>query len=196
MPYSLVLHCLPTNGALRPDDLQGQKALALFLEDLIQKQDLTVASRLHAPQHAKPFTTAIMARPGGDRHHGVSASGQGVSHSADEPSEVKIRITLLDDALYPLVSQFFLQHLGDLPLLRLGHSPLLVSRVLATPESGETWAGFVRFEDILRTASATATSWMVHFATPTSFKAGDAELPLPFLSAATRSSDLVAGSNL
>jgi CRISPR-associated endoribonuclease Cas6 len=138
-----------------------------------------VASRLHAPQQAKPFTTAIMARPRGDRAHGTSTPGQRVSRHTDEPSEVKIRITLLDDVLYPLVSQFFLQNLGDMPLLRLGHSPLLVSRVLATPESGDTWAGFARFENLLTAASATATSWMIHFATPTSFKAGDAELPLP-----------------
>jgi hypothetical protein len=96
--------------------------------------------------------------------------------SVEDPSEVKIRLTLLDDALYPLVSQFFLQHLDGIPLLRLGQTPLLVSRVLATPESGEPWAGCARFADIAAAASAAETSWTVQFATPTSFKSGDAEL--------------------
>lgn len=172
MPYSLVLHCVSANGALRSEDLQGQKALALFLEELIQKQDAVVAARLHAPQNAKPFTTAILPQP-------VAASNTHRSHSAGEPYEVKIRLTLLDDALYPLVSQFFLQNLDRIPLLRLGQTPLLVSRVLTTPESGEPWAGFARFEELLAMASESETSWSVHFATPTSFKAGDAELPLP-----------------
>jgi CRISPR-associated endoribonuclease Cas6 len=81
--------------------------------------------------------------------------------------------------LYPLVSQFFLQHLGSMPLLWLGQSALSVSRVLATPESGEPWAGFARFEDLVASASEVETAWTVHFATPTTFKAGEAELPLP-----------------
>jgi CRISPR-associated endoribonuclease Cas6 len=37
----------------------------------------------------------------------------------------------------------------------------------------------VRFADLLASASASQTSWTLHFATPTSFKVGNAELPLP-----------------
>lgn len=181
MPYSFVLHCVSTNGAVRPEDLQGQKAMALFLEQLIQTQDATVAARLHAPDSAKPFTTTLMPRPSitGDKRHSTARAGPRSSPGAAEPSEVHLRLTLLDDALYPLVSQFFLQNLGSIPKLHLGESTLVVSRVLATPESGEPWAGFVRFTDLLETASASQTAWTLHFATPTSFKAGDAELPLP-----------------
>lgn len=171
MPYSMVLHCIATNGALHPDDLQGQKALALFLEDLIQRQDPSAAARLHAPRHTKAFTTGLLpSRP-------EAAASHQRPHGT--PAEVDIRLTLLDDTLYPLVSQFFLRHLDHLPLLRLGQTALQVARVLATPASGEPWAGFTRFEDLLAMASTTATSWSLHFATPTAFKAGEAELPLP-----------------
>jgi CRISPR-associated endoribonuclease Cas6 len=172
MPYSLVLDCLATPGTLRPEDQQGQKTLALFLQELVEKQDAAVAARLHAPKNAKPFTTAFMPRPG-------MAGNKQRHQSGEASSEVKIRLTLLDDALYPLVSQFFLQHLDGIPLLHLRQTPLLVSRVLATPESGEPWAGFARFEEIRAAASLARTSWTIHFATPTSFRAGDAELPLP-----------------
>jgi len=166
---------------VRPEDLQGQKAMALFLEELIQKQDAAVATRLHAADSVKPFTTALMPRPGitGDRRHSAATASWHPSPGAGEPSAVHLRLTLLDDALYPLVSQFFLHNLGGIPRLHLGQSTLVVSRVLATPESGEPWAGFVRFADLLETASASQTSWTLHFATPTSFKVGDAELPLP-----------------
>ena len=67
MPYSLVLHCVSPSGTVYPDDLQGQKALALFLEELIEKQDAALAAQLHAPRNAKPFTTAILPRARTDR---------------------------------------------------------------------------------------------------------------------------------
>lgn len=181
MPYALVLHCLPQRDILTSEDLQGQKALALFLQELIQKQDATLAARLHAPRHSKPFTTAILApaelagrwpspgTQGRQPRHRESLSGH----------ELKIRFTLLDDALYPVVSQFFLQHIGGLPILRLGHVPLVISKVAVTPESGEPWAGFCRFDDLLAQTSADETAWHLRFATPTAFRAAEADLPLP-----------------
>ena len=181
MPYSLVLHCVSPSGTVYPEDLQGQKALALFLEELIQKQDAALAARLHAPRNAKPFTTAILHRASMHREaRGRAATdrpsaGQAVSHTRD----IHLRITLLDDTLYPCVSQFFLQHLGSVPLLRLGRSELLVARVLTTPESGEPWASFAPFEALLASAADHDTVWTVQFVTPTAFKSGDAEVPLP-----------------
>ena len=44
-----------------------------------------------------------------------------------------MRITLLDDALYPLISQFFLQHIGGMPTLRLGPLCLSYLEGLASP---------------------------------------------------------------
>lgn len=175
MPYALVLHCLSANGPLRPDDLQGQKGLALFLEDLIRKQDAFLSDRLHAHKNDKPFTTALMPQSGiapGTKHRGTHGNGEG-------PAAVKLRPTLLDDTLYPLVSQFFLQHLNGIPTLRLGQTALTVARVMGSPESDEPWAGFARFEDILASSSAEETAWYIRFATPTSFRSGNAELPLP-----------------
>jgi CRISPR Cas6 N-terminal domain len=60
MPYALVLHCLSQRDALTSEDLQGQKTLSLFLQELIQKQDAALAARLHAPRNSKPFTTTIV----------------------------------------------------------------------------------------------------------------------------------------
>lgn len=172
MPYSLVLHCFPKNGSLSPEDLQGQKALALFLQELIQKQDEALAARLHAPGASKPFTTAIVYPMGTGRARGLNATGKGLE-------EIKIRLTLLNDALYPLVSQFFLRDGGGAPMIQLGGSRLGVSKVTVTLESGEPWAGFAAFEAILAKASEAPTSWIVRFYTPTSFKTGDAEVPMP-----------------
>jgi CRISPR-associated endoribonuclease Cas6 len=181
MPYSLVLHCLAKSDALTPEDLQGQKALALFLEELLQKQDAVLAATLHAPRNSKPFTTAILAPSGSEGNWPLR--GPKARHGYDRGTvysgEVKIRFTLLDDALYPLVSQFFLQHLSGLPILRLGREPLVISKVTVTAESGEPWAGCARFEDLLAQASEDETAWNIRFATPTAFRSGDADIPLP-----------------
>jgi CRISPR-associated endoribonuclease Cas6 len=181
MPYSLVLHCITQHNALTHDDLQGQKALALFLQELIQKQDPVLATKLHAPKNSKPFTTAILRPQQGNRLR--ESEGRQRTRRAEAgssaPGELRIRMTLLDDALYPLVSQYFLQHIGGVPTLHLGGSALGVSRVTVTPESGEPWAGFASFENLLAQASEAETSWRLCFATPTAFKSGDADLPLP-----------------
>jgi hypothetical protein len=55
MPYSLVHHCLSQNGAVTPESWPGQKALALFLQGLIQTQDLAHVTRLQERRsHKRP----------------------------------------------------------------------------------------------------------------------------------------------
>jgi CRISPR-associated endoribonuclease Cas6 len=181
MPYSLVLNCVSPSGTVCPEDLQGQKALALFLEELIENQDAALAAQLHAPRNVKPFTTAILHRARTDREPRASAAKDraGAGQTRLPAGEMQIRIALLDDALYPYVSQFFLQHLNGVPLLRLGRSLLAVSRVMTTSESGEPWAGFARFDELLARASEHETTWHLQFVTPTAFKTGDAAMPLP-----------------
>jgi CRISPR-associated endoribonuclease Cas6 len=181
MPYSLVLHCVSPSGTVAAEDRQGQKALALFLEELIQKQDAALAMRLHAPRNAKPFTTAILPRARMDREPRARAAidHTGSRQTVPQAGDMQIRITLLDDTLYPPVSRFFLQHLDGVPLLRLGRSALAVSRVMTTPESGEPWASFARFDALLAGASEHDTAWHIQFVTPTVFKTGDADMPLP-----------------
>jgi CRISPR-associated endoribonuclease Cas6 len=181
MPYALVLHCNAENGIVSPEDLQGQKTLALFLQELIQKQDPALATMLHAPKNSKPFTTAIL-KPLGSNGLGRAEDKRPAHRSKashGDQGEMKMRITLLDDSLYPLISQFFLQHIGGIPTLHLGRSALVISKVSVTSESGEPWAGFASFETLLAQSSETETAWRMSFATPTAFKSGDADLPLP-----------------
>jgi len=181
MPYSLVLHCFSPNGPLSQTDIQGQKGMALFIDDLIQQQDAALATRLHDARRAKPFTTAIMVPAGAGKASRIKTveGAKHVDQGLHEPTEVKIRVTLLDDGLYPLIADYFLRTIGKVPLLHLGRAPLLVSKITATFESGEPWSGCARFEDILDRASGAGTSWTLHFATPTAFRADEADLPLP-----------------
>jgi CRISPR-associated endoribonuclease Cas6 len=181
MPYALILHGYTHNNVIRPEDLQGQKTLALFLQELIQKQDPALATRLHAPKNSKPFTTAILKplRPTGLGRTEDNRPAHQSKASHGDQGGMMVRLTLLDDALYPLISQFFLQHIGGIPTLHLGRSALVISKISVTSESGEPWAGFAGFETLQAHGSETETSWRVCFATPTAFKSGDADLPLP-----------------
>jgi hypothetical protein len=139
MPHALILHCNTQNGFISHEDLQGQKTLALFLEDLIRKQDPVLATRLHAPKNSKPFTTAILKPLGSNglaRHEDKRPAHRSKASYGDQ-GEMKMGVTLLDDALYPLISQFILQHIGGIPTLHLGRSALVISKISVTPESGE-----------------------------------------------------------
>jgi hypothetical protein len=116
MPYALILHCNTQNGFISHEDLQGQKTLALFLQELIQKQDPALATLLHAPKNSKPFTTAIL-KPLGSNGLGRpedkrSAHRPKASHA--DQGEMKLRIALLDDGLYPPhLAVFPATHRGD-----------------------------------------------------------------------------------
>jgi hypothetical protein len=95
MPYSLVLHCVSPSGTVCPEDLQGQKGLALFLEELIEKQDAALAAQLHASRNAKPFTTAILHRTRTDRepHTRAATDYPGARQAMLPTREMQIRIT-------------------------------------------------------------------------------------------------------
>lgn len=173
MPYSLVIHAAPATGSLAPQDLQGQKALALFLDHLVRERDADAAAELHAPQPAKPFTTALLAPTGSDLFRG----GGGQCHYG---GEVRLRVTLLRDDLYALCMRAFLDGAGNgAAPLRLGQTLLLVSKVTVTRESGEPWSNYASFDDLLATADPAAQAWAVRFCTPTAFRSGDADCPLP-----------------
>jgi hypothetical protein len=96
------------NGFISHEDLQGQKTLALFLQELIQKQDPALATMLHAPKNSKPFTTAILKtlEPNGLGRPEDKEPVHRSKASHGDQGEMKMRLTLLDDALYPLISQF------------------------------------------------------------------------------------------
>jgi CRISPR-associated endoribonuclease Cas6 len=173
VPYSLVIHATPATGSLAPQDLQGQKGLALFLDHLIRERDAEAAADLHASHRAKPFTTAILTPTDADLFQGGRAQRR---YNGD----VRLRVTLLRDDLYALCMRAFLDGAGSgATPLRLGQTPLVVSKVTVTRESGEAWSGHASFDELLAGADPAAQSWAVRFCTATAFRAGDADCPLP-----------------
>src|SRR5436190_2186278 len=105
MPYSLVLYCVSFSGTIYTEDLQDKKMLVLILEELIQNQDAALATQLHAPRNAKPFTTAILPQARTERgpRYRAAPDHQDARQAILHEGARQIRITLLDDGLYPHV---------------------------------------------------------------------------------------------
>ena len=170
MPYAIVIHAFPKTD-LPVVHAQGKILHGLFYE-LLQKASAAKGDEVHDIAGLKPFSTALLLN---DRQRRTERIRTG--------EELKVRFTFLDDAIYPLLSRYFL----TAPNLRLElvRTALTVARVLTTPQSGETWAGYTSFEDLYEHASSEETRFSFHFATPTLFKRGggpaypDLMVPLP-----------------
>jgi CRISPR-associated endoribonuclease Cas6 len=89
-----------------------------------------------------------------------------------------VRVTFLEDELFPTFSRFFLA--SPSPTLRLGRTEFVVTTVLATPESGNEWSSYVSYDELItRNAHCRKRRIELRFITPTSFRARDVDLPLP-----------------
>jgi len=180
MPYAIVIHAFPRTD-LPLVHAQGKVLHGLFYE-ILQKASAAKGDEVHSVVGLKPFSTALLLNERQRRAEFIRAG-----------EEIKIRFAFLDDSLYPLLARYFLSA-ADLTF-DLVRTELTVARILATPQSGEEWAGCATFEEIYEHASEEEKQFSFHFATPTFFKRGggptypDLIVPLPF-------PDLVFGSLL
>lgn len=170
MPYAIVIHCFPKTD-LPLTHAQGKVLHGLFYE-ILQKASAVKGDAVHSVAGLKPFSTALLLSERQRRAEFIRAG-----------EEIKIRFTFLDDSLYPLLARYFLSA-PDLSF-ELVRTELTVVRILATPQSGEEWAGCATFEEIYERASEEEKQFSFQFVTPTFFKRGggptypDLIVPLP-----------------
>ncbi len=88
-----------------------------------------------------------------------------------------VRITLLDDALFPTFSRYFLSRAE--PTYRLGTTQFVVTDVQATSESEASWSRYCSYAELIEKAERTSRRIKLRFLTPTTFKRADMDLPLP-----------------
>jgi len=170
MPYAIVIHAFPKTD-LPLAHAQGKILHGVFYE-LLQKASTAKGDEVHSVAGLKPFSTALLLTERQRRAEYIRAG-----------EEMKIRFTFLDDALYPLLARYFLTT-PDLAL-ELVRTELTVARILATPHSGEAWAGCVLFPELWEQASDQEKEFAFQFVSPTFFKRGggpaypDLIVPLP-----------------
>lgn len=168
MPHSLVLNLVP-GSPIYPQFLTGRHVHALFLE-IVSSIDKPLADRLHEQKTDKAFTLSPLQV--GDR----------IRWQYDRPVKPGMscwwRITLLDDLLFGHLTKLWL-NLNPQKAWHLGSADLVIVSVLGTPQSMQPWANFASYGQLYEQASEERRIADLTFYTPTSFRQGEVDNPIP-----------------
>lgn len=173
MPFSIVIDSAPKADA-PVSHVQGPALQAMFLK-LIQQVDPEVSARLHDEPGCRPFTLSPLGL-----YEEVS-NFQGFWLPKHERLErgaaCYLRLTLLEDTLFPVFSRYFLDR--SAPTFVLGETEFEVTNVLVTPHNGNSWSRYQSYPDLIEAALPQQWKFRLRFLTPTSFSQGKTDLPLP-----------------
>jgi CRISPR-associated endoribonuclease Cas6 len=176
MPFSIVMNGYPTE-AVPVAQVQGPALQGMFLH-LLEAVDPDVANRLHDDRTYRPYTLSPLGI--GERGRGFRGFRLPRDRRLTAGTPCYLRITLLDDALFPTFSRYFLSR--PRPTFRLGQTAFTVTNVLATPEGDNDWSDYRSYAQLIERAarvSLSARRLTLRFLTPTSFRSSDMDLPLP-----------------
>jgi CRISPR-associated endoribonuclease Cas6 len=188
MPHSLVVNFMPKTD-IYPEFLTGRHIHALFLT-LVSSVDKELADALHAAQNKKAFTLSPLqvARdrhlPSNDRKSSQPRFYRETmlqwQYKQPIPAGMPTwwRISLLDDKLFGQLTKLWLNLNPNRPW-HLGSADLAIASILGTPQSTQPWANFSPYEQIYTQASDTERTIAFYFYTPTAFRQGKYDSPLP-----------------
>lgn len=176
MPHSLVLNLVP-KSPIYPEYLTGRHLHALFLT-LVSSVDRSLGDRLHEDTAQKAFTIGPIQtnkRPNNLRDNCLQWY-----HTRAIPANSNCwwRISLLDDSLFGELAALWLQINPKKPW-HLGPTDLLITSILATPQSSQLWANSCSYSQLYENASDTNKIINFYFATPTSFRQGKYDTAMP-----------------
>ncbi|WP_008312250.1 CRISPR-associated endoribonuclease Cas6 [Leptolyngbya sp. PCC 6406] len=194
MPHSLVLNLLPTSP-IPPGFTTGKHLHALFLS-LVTTVDADMGNQLHANQGNKAFTLSPLqivdsfefSVLNSARSRSIQTSKLNIQNSKllqwtyhkPIPPQTPCwwRISLLDDRLFGHLSQLWL-NLNPTQPWHLGPADLHITSILGTPQSTQPWANFCNYPQLYDQASDTERKLTLQFCTPTAFRQGKYDSPLP-----------------
>jgi CRISPR-associated endoribonuclease Cas6 len=175
MPCSLIVNGYPKHD-MPPTHIQGPAVQGMFLH-LMTQVDSVVGARLHDDSRYRPYTLS----PLGIGEHGKTFRGFQLPREKLLPAGTPcyIRVTLLDDNLFPTFARYFLSRVE--PTFQLGATEFTVTTVIANPESENVWTQAISYPELLERARQKQLQRRIilRFVTPTSFSKGDIDLPLP-----------------
>lgn len=176
MPHSLVLNLVP-KSPIYPEYLTGRHLHALFLT-LVSSVDRSLGDRLHESTSQKAFTISPLQtkKPPKNRRNNSLQS----HHNRPIPANTNCwwRISLLDESLFGELTALWLQINPEKPW-HLGPTNLLITSILATPQSSQPWANSRSYSQLYEHASDTNKIIALSFATPTSFRQGKYDRAMP-----------------
>lgn len=168
MPHSLVLNLVP-QSPIYPEFTTGRHVHALFLE-IVNSVDPELATRLHEQKTEKAFTLSP-----------IQTSEQ-IQWQYDHPIKAGTacwwRITLLDDLLFGQLTKLWL-NLNPQKAWHLGPADLQITSVLGTAQSTQPWANYASYPQLYEQASSHRKIADLGFYTPTCFRQGKVDNPIP-----------------
>jgi len=191
MPHSLVVNFMPKTP-IYPEYLTGRHIHALFLT-LVSSVDQELGDRLHGEKANKGFGLSPIQRLAFSPENSFQkpqlkrANSQQLkakSLSWDYKREIQSstpcwwRITLLDEVLFSKLTGLWL-NLNPDRLFHLGSADLYITSILGTPQSSQPWTNFATYQQIYDRASDSDRNIAFHLATPTAFRQGKYDSPLP-----------------
>ncbi len=173
MPFSMLMQGYPHDDA-PVLQVQGSALQGMFLH-LIDSIDRTVGQHLHDDSQYRPYTLS----PLGLGQPDADFQGFHLPHQASirVGSPCYVRITLLEDPLFPTFSRYFLSQ--PEPTFRLGRTHFTVTNVLCSKDQSTPWSAYRSYSELIEQASRTQRKITLHFLTPTSFRRGNVDFPLP-----------------
>ncbi len=173
MPFSLLLHGYPT-ADVPLAHVQGPSLQGMFLH-LVREVDPAMGQRLHDDSQYRPYTLS----PFGIGEPGQHFQGFWLPRHKRIRSGAPcfVRITLLEDTLFSTFSRYFLSR--QEPTFRLGSTEFVVTNVMGKNNGKVSWNNYTPYSDLLGQTGAGHRTITLHFLTPTSFRRGKVDFPLP-----------------
>lgn len=176
MPYSLVLNLIP-KSPIPTGYLTGRHLHALFLT-LVSSVDRNLGDHLHEATGNKPFTVSpLQTKKPSSKSRNYSLQCQ---HKKFIPANTHCwwRISLLDDNLFGELTQLWLNINAD-QSWHLGPANLNIISILSMPKSNQPWVGSFSYQELYENASDSQRIITLNFATPTCFRQGSYDTPMP-----------------
>ena len=195
MPFSIIINGFPKTSA-PVAHIQGPTLQGMFLH-LITEVDPVTAARLHDDSRYRPYTLSPLgiadaATFGAERKNGSPALRKRDDQRAsffqgfrlpraqvlEAGTPCELRVTLLEDGLFPTFSRYFLTRAQ--PVFRLGETEFSVTNVLTTTENENPWSQYLSYAQLIdRALQRRERRIKLRFITPVSFRKGEVDLPLP-----------------
>ena len=186
MPFSIVLNGFPKDNVPVPH-IQGSALQGMFLH-LMGQVDPSVSTRLHDNRSYRPYTLSPLGI--GERGRQFRGFQLPRERMLKTGTPCYLRITFLEDELFPTFSRYFLDDVE--PTFLLGETEFIVTDVVCgSNQYGEhkqarslrslemRWGQYLSYTELIERASQKNRKITLHFLTPTSFRRGDVDFPLP-----------------
>ncbi|MGQ9558317.1 MAG: CRISPR system precrRNA processing endoribonuclease RAMP protein Cas6 [Desulfurispora sp.] len=163
MLYSMVLHFSPQQD-LPLHSFPGASLHGFFFR-LFQAADAAYAELLHNTPGPRPFTLSPIY-------------GRSAGYTLPAHTPCRVRFTLLAQQAFANISRLFTGYVPMPEELHINGVPVTIEKLVTLPQMGSQWAGCSDYVTLWENAGQEEEITLL-FASPTTFRQGNINIPLP-----------------